>query len=196
MRFSVIPGILAAALAVSAQHASAQGYNTLVVEIPYEFSVPSSFVTAVIYCQNTIAPYELLRKEHRIPLVNGRASGSLKYGWDLNGSVADLDVEASETARAQSASPDYEIQVNCTASLLSEGSSGDPTVRKGPSGYYVYDGKEFVLLEGETDPSVVRVTLTHGDNELTQAAAGSTTTVDPASVPAGLQGLQTILGDQ
>ena len=207
MRSIVKSFVAAAATSLCATAATAQGYNTFVIEVPYEFSLPATVETARLHCHFTFRPGVGggLRATRSISLVNGRASGSLKFGYDLNGSepdlvIADRNVAALNTVRGWTSNPDFAVSVDCEVDGIAGATSpiGTGKVKRGANGtFYLGDATtELILLEGDTDPSHLRVMLTHADNQATIGGSNATTTIAPAQIPAGLQGLQTILNGQ
>lgn len=197
MRFG--PTLIAGAAGLLSHAAMAEGYNTLVIEVPYEISVPASLESAFLLCQTAFHPGGgVLRASRTIELVNGQATGSLKFGWDLNGSAPDLDKTAPETARFSSGSPDFNAQVFCEIGSFSGTNlvAGGGQIKGSRGSYYFGDEREIVLLDADTDPSKLDVTLTHADNRMGRDAPTASATVAPAQVPRGLQGLQSILDGQ
>ena len=190
----------ALALVLTAISATAQGYNTLVIEVPYEVSLPASVQSGRMFCEVSFGPRGMvLRGERSITLVNGQGSGSMTFGWDLNGSAPDLDIASPDALKSVSQSPDFNANVSCQMDSFrgTAAGLGSGMVRGSNGAYFLGDGDgDRILLDATNDPSVLRATFTHADNKASGRAANATATVPSAQVPVGLQGLQSILEGQ
>lgn len=194
---------LASTLSFFPSAGSAQGYNTYVITIPYEISLPATVYSAYLMCEFKPGRYRAMIFTSEIDLVNGQAQGSFKVGYDLNGSEPDLLPMTSqnimlEEFRKWTTEPDFELTAECEVKLQSASGAYDYLFEK--NGTYILQsprGKERVILEGQTDPTVVSAVFGHSDNEASSPAPSvSTTTIPQGLVPSGLQGLESILGSQ
>ena len=185
---------------------SAQGYNSFIIELPYEFSVPAIMSHAIVYCSVQGQDRSVLFTfERGIPLENGQAQGALKLGYANFGPADDFlqlpqqHIEALKRAVRQEG---FEITLACNMKHF---------IRDG--------GGQFFVIHSDTQPSIAiprysgtaqpgdgpyfldsglsntkfEATLRAVDNGLAPTPANQTATTTTPAISPGLQSLQTIL---
>lgn len=198
MQKYMLPAAISAALTCVPAVAKAQGYNTFVVEVPYEISLPSTVKKAFFRCDFQVQPIRAMVVTKTIDLVNGQASGSLKVGYDLNGSEPNLTPISTNEGlvadfRKLTTSPDFSMDVLCEVKLASSTGANDYLFEE--NGVYILQNPanlDRVLLEGQTNPTLLNAVLSHSDNLAPQAKNTATTVVPAGRAASGLQGSESV----
>lgn len=177
--------------------ALAQNYNSIVIEVPYEISVPASYTIAKLDCtisgsDRRYANYtELVYHVSEIPLENGQARGVLKFGLDSTGATQDLIPFEERNILFEANYPGFGIQSNCRTTHFLDGSGATYKIVE-RNGWTVLGAHQGPLVFLEDGHKFI-VKHTHDDNVYGQSGAGPTATTQVPTASNGLQGLQSIL---
>ena len=171
---------------------SAQGYNSILIEVPYEISVPAVFESASIRCRFNNQPDWPLVPVNTISLVNGQARGTLLYGDSSIETNEDFTEIPDFSYLYRAANSDFEINVDCEILGFRSPTEGLTYLGEFSSGQHAIDvSNNPVWLEG--DDYSLSATFTHADNIAGQHSLSLAKTTQIPSASNGLKGLQSIL---
>lgn len=201
MRKLIAMTSLLASLFWGAGPVSAQGYNSFVIEVPYEISLPPKIKIAMFQCSFSDEDVEY-RWRKKVDLVDGQASGIFKIGYDLNGSIQDLSnisvgFDYVREIQLMLLESDFSLEVDCTVYFSSSNDTDDKRYVRETDGIFSISADRWdngrIWLEGQTDPSRFNVVLTHSDNVKPLFGPAATTVVPEGRGTSGLQVLDAIL---
>ncbi|MDX8352936.1 hypothetical protein [Cognatiyoonia sp. IB215182] len=193
--------------------ATAEGYNTFVITIPYEISLPSEYVSVEVECwyqfDATDASGQIIEDGNVaveiIDLTQGQASGTLKFGYDVLGQeqgLLDLG-DREQILRETVAYPDFDVELSCSHR---KARTATDTLWLFESGgvYSLRSNRNHVLhLDNHPNAPAFTTNFKMADNQFQRGVEGTlavpNTLTVPNTVPSqsdGLNSLRTILDGQ
>jgi len=181
----------------------AQEYNSFVISVPYDISVPSRYSTALLGCElangldlNSFRPW----LSTRVALENGQASGVAKFGYDLLGATPDLiSLSEKDTVKFRSIyrAGYFELIARCSVEELTADAEKFNIAHVEVGSPLIVDANN-TRAEALDESSVTHFShrLTPTENEAGKQQHPSTATATTSTSSPGLQSLQSILEGQ
>jgi len=196
-------GLCALALACCATASAAEDFNSFVIEVPYDLSVPAKYTSAMIGCEFINAQNPQSFRPNlvtEVALSNGQAQGMARFGYDVIGTTPDLvSFNDDQIARFRSIYKGnfFELAANCAVLEFKVGTErfGVYHVEVG-SAHIVDSARQPVETLDETSVTSFVHRLTPTDNAADAAARPAASTATAAPISPGLEGLQSILEGQ
>ena len=181
----------------------AQEYNSFVISVPYEVSLPSKYTSIEMGCElangldlNTSRPWI----STRIPLQNGQASGIAKFGYDLFGATPDLiSLSDSQIVRFRSiyCAGDFDLYARCSFEQLFTASEDFRISHSIADPSFIVDANDNrAEALDESGATAFSHLLTPAEHEAAQNQPPSPAAATAVTTSPGLQGLQSILEGQ
>lgn len=199
-KIRILATVLALGLPPLASSAAAQNYETFVIEVPYDISLPELFNALIIRCD--IRGDEQTRSfSSTIQLQKGKAAGSIRIGYDRMRAREDLDwlPEANRLHLERVArTPGFALNVKCHIQEVFGPGRYAPTERDGsyvllPSRGGATQKLPYNLVSTGADHGF-DIEVTAADNTAPQSVESRTlTTTAPTKDTPGLSGLKSIL---